>query len=73
MKTPFRQLSKERTNRRSRPYEVYRSARVPLIHSREAFQGAVRDRATEVVIVHNHPSGNVEPSAEDAVVDPASP
>ena len=39
-----------------------------LIHPREVFWGAVRDRATAVVIAHNHPSGNVDPSAEDVDV-----
>jgi DNA repair protein RadC len=29
------------------------------------FEGAIRDRATAVIIAHNHPSGNVEPSPED--------
>lgn len=36
-----------------------------LVHPREVFEGAIRDRATAVIIAHNHPSGNVEPSPED--------
>ncbi|NCB27667.1 MAG: DNA repair protein [Bacteroidia bacterium] len=31
----------------------------------EVFTEAVRQRATAVVVAHNHPSGNLEPSMED--------
>jgi len=34
---------------------------VPL----EVFTEAVRQRATAIVVAHNHPSGNLEPSMED--------
>ena len=36
-----------------------------LIHSRELFREAIRQSATKVIIAHNHPSGNLEPSIED--------
>jgi DNA repair protein RadC len=36
-----------------------------LAHPRECFAEAVQRRAASVVFVHNHPSGNPEPSAED--------
>jgi DNA repair protein RadC len=36
-----------------------------LAHPRECFAEAVQRRAASVVFVHNHPSGNAEPSAED--------
>lgn len=36
-----------------------------LVHPREVFEGAIRDRAVAVIVAHNHPSGNVEPSPED--------
>ena len=36
-----------------------------LIHPREVFEPAIRNYACQVVIAHNHPSGNLEPSAED--------
>ncbi len=32
---------------------------------REVFEGAIRHNATSLVFVHNHPSGNPEPSAND--------
>jgi len=36
-----------------------------LVHPREVFTEAVRQRATAIVVAHNHPSGNLEPSMED--------
>ena len=36
-----------------------------VIHPREVFSNAVRRSAAAVVLVHNHPSGDPEPSAED--------
>lgn len=31
----------------------------------EVFGEAVRQRATAILVVHNHPSGNLKPSMED--------
>lgn len=39
-----------------------------LVHPREVFAEAISDRAAGVIFVHNHPSGSVEPSAEDIEV-----
>ncbi len=36
-----------------------------LVHPREVFAPALRRRAAQIVVVHNHPSGDPEPSAED--------
>lgn len=36
-----------------------------LTHPREIFREVIRQGATKLIIAHNHPSGNVEPSAED--------
>jgi len=36
-----------------------------LVHPREVFNIAVKDRAAAIVLFHNHPSGDPEPSAED--------
>jgi DNA repair protein RadC len=36
-----------------------------LVHPREVFKPAIRASAASVVLVHNHPSGKVEPSPED--------
>ena len=36
-----------------------------LVHPREVFAGPLKDRAASVVIAHNHPSGDPEPSKAD--------
>jgi DNA repair protein RadC len=36
-----------------------------LVHPREVFRGAILNNAAAVVVVHNHPSGDPTPSAED--------
>ena len=35
------------------------------VHPREVFADAVSDRAAGIIIAHNHPSGQLEPSIED--------
>jgi DNA repair protein RadC len=37
------------------------------IHPRETFFPAIQDRAVSVMVAHNHPSGNVEPSESDLI------
>lgn len=39
-----------------------------LVHPREVFRDAVRAAAAAVMVVHNHPSGDPEPSREDLEV-----
>ncbi len=39
-----------------------------LVHPREVFEPAVRHLAAQVVIAHNHPAGNPEPSEEDLII-----
>jgi DNA repair protein RadC len=39
-----------------------------LIHPREVFRPAVSEGAAAVILVHNHPSGDPSPSAEDRAV-----
>lgn len=36
-----------------------------IVHPREVFRPAIASSAAGVVLVHNHPSGILEPSAED--------
>ncbi len=36
-----------------------------VVHPREVFAHAIRARAAHMIIVHNHPSGDPEPSPED--------
>ncbi|MEW6720018.1 MAG: JAB domain-containing protein [Thermodesulfobacteriota bacterium] len=39
-----------------------------LVHPREVFVAAVRERAAGVILVHNHPSGDPAPSEQDREV-----
>ncbi|MBN1685215.1 MAG: DNA repair protein RadC [Spirochaetales bacterium] len=39
-----------------------------IVHPREIFADPIQDRATSIIVCHNHPSGNLEPSAEDREV-----
>jgi DNA repair protein RadC len=36
-----------------------------LVHPREVFSEAITDRAASIILVHNHPSGTLEPSTQD--------
>jgi len=35
------------------------------IHPREVFSESITDRASSIIVAHNHPSGNLAPSKED--------
>jgi DNA repair protein RadC len=39
-----------------------------LVHPREVFRAAIAEAAAAVIVVHNHPSGNPTPSADDRAV-----
>lgn len=39
-----------------------------LVSPREVFKIAIDNRAASIILVHNHPSGNLEPSKEDIKV-----
>lgn len=39
-----------------------------LVHPREVFADAIRERAAKVIVAHNHPAGDVHPSQEDIKV-----
>jgi len=36
-----------------------------LVHAREIFKPAIKHSAASIILVHNHPSGQLTPSAED--------
>jgi len=36
-----------------------------LVHPREVFEPAVRNLAAQIILAHNHPSGDPEPSEDD--------
>ncbi|MFM8979908.1 MAG: RadC family protein [Planctomycetia bacterium] len=39
-----------------------------LVHPREVFAAAIREGAASILLLHNHPSGDPEPSADDEAV-----
>ncbi len=39
-----------------------------LVHPREVFEGAIKNNAVAIIVSHNHPSGNPEPSEADISV-----
>ena len=39
-----------------------------LIHPREVFKSAIKESANSIILVHNHPSGDPEPSEEDKTI-----
>jgi len=36
-----------------------------IIHPREVFKSAIKESVNSIILVHNHPSGDVTPSSED--------
>ncbi len=39
-----------------------------LVHPREVFEPAIKCSAAQIIVCHNHPSGNPEPSDEDLAI-----
>ena len=39
-----------------------------LVHPREVFKEAIDARAVSVIVAHNHPSGDQEPSEDDLII-----
>lgn len=39
-----------------------------LVHPREVFEPAIRHTAAQIIVAHNHPSDDVEPSEEDKTI-----
>ncbi|HMO15235.1 MAG TPA: JAB domain-containing protein, partial [Pirellulaceae bacterium] len=39
-----------------------------LVHPREVYRAAIKDAASSILLVHNHPSGDPTPSREDHAV-----
>lgn len=44
------------------------SLNATMVHPREVFKAAILLNAAAVVLVHNHPSGETEPSDEDITI-----
>ena len=48
------------------PVEVSRgTVSMSLVHPREVFRPAIAMQASSVIVVHNHPSGKLDPSSQD--------
>lgn len=59
-------LPVNRKNRLLRMVEISSgTANASLVHPREVFREAIRQAASAVICVHNHPSGDPSPSAPD--------
>jgi DNA repair protein RadC len=39
-----------------------------IVHPREVFADPIKDRASAVIVAHNHPSGSLQPSEEDTEI-----
>jgi DNA repair protein RadC len=39
-----------------------------LVHPREVFREAIAERAAAIILIHNHPSGDPTPSADDRAI-----
>jgi DNA repair protein RadC len=39
-----------------------------LVHPREVFKAVILGNAAAIIVVHNHPSGDPTPSAEDTAI-----
>lgn len=39
-----------------------------VVHAREIFKAAIENSSASVILIHNHPSGNPEPSSEDIAI-----
>ena len=44
------------------------SLNASIVHPREVFAEAIKNKAASVIFAHNHPSGDPEPSEEDLVI-----
>ncbi|MFZ2969993.1 MAG: JAB domain-containing protein [Minisyncoccia bacterium] len=41
------------------------SLNASIVHPREVFSEAIKNKAASVIFAHNHPSGDTEPSEDD--------
>ena len=44
------------------------SLNASIVHPREVFAEAIKNKAASVIFVHNHPSGDPEPSEDDLII-----
>lgn len=62
----FKVLLLNSSNYLLRDIEISRGTlNASLVHPREVFRAAIIEPAASIILLHNHPSGNPEPSQED--------
>jgi DNA repair protein RadC len=65
----FQVVLLDRKNRLMRAVMISQgSLTASVVHPREVFNPAIRDSAAAVIFVHNHPSGDPQPSQEDRIL-----
>jgi DNA repair protein RadC len=65
-KEVFKALLLDSKNRLIKPVQISEgSLSSSLVHPREVYNPAIRESASAVIFVHNHPSGDPTPSKED--------
>lgn len=65
----FWSLCLDRKNRLVKCSEVTSgTATASLVHPREVFREAIRMSASAIIVAHNHPSGDPQPSSQDLAV-----
>jgi DNA repair protein RadC len=65
----FQVVLLDRKNRVMRDVMISQgSLTASVVHPREVFNPAIRDSAAAVIFVHNHPSGDPQPSQEDRIL-----
>jgi len=65
----FQVLLLDRKNRITREVMVSQgSLTASVVHPREVFRAAIAEAAAGIILVHNHPSGDPTPSADDQAV-----
>jgi DNA repair protein RadC len=59
-------LTLDTKNKITGAFEVsHGSVDVSILHPREVYKRAIMQNASSIIIAHNHPSGNPEPSSND--------
>ena len=65
-KDVFKSLLLDSNNKLIKEVIIYEgSLNYSVVHPREAFNPAIKESAAAVIFIHNHPSGDPTPSAED--------
>lgn len=69
MQEVFYLITLDTKNRITREIVISKgSLSTSLIHPREVFKPAIQESAASVIFIHNHPSGDPTPSAEDTKI-----